>query len=483
MPENETFTKLLKQSEKLLSHFLELFSEQVINNEASLFLGAGVSINSGYPGWVELLLPCAEDLGIEITTGTDLYAVAQYYANRHSDAELRRMVSNRVNKIMSSNPLLDELLNIGFTSIWTTNYDKLIEEGLNKRFIQNNVIFSDKNLASIDKHDKINIYKMNGDISDPSNMILTKNDYEHYERKHPLFLTFLRKELVANSFLFFGYSFLDNLVLSCLSAINEFLGKYGNCHYAIMLIDENVNSSFELFIDDLDKRYNIKCLCTKKEDIPLIIHSLNLEIRKKKVFISGAYDTVSDEVERQADALSFELVNKLYNNNYRVSTGIGKRLGTFITGYAHQYLAEHNIPNPAKHLSMRPFPFHLQLDNNTKIKYRTIMQQDCSAAIFLFGQSKGTTSEGTFEQIGHYSRGVYQEFEIANELGLSVIPIGSTGFESEVIWHEVKSNINRYYYLSKRIDALRTEKNPKQIAELVIAILNDISKYRSVNQQ
>ena len=75
---------------------------------------------------------------------------------------------------------------------------------------------------------------MNGDISDPVNMILTKNDYEHYLKKHPLFLTFLKKELVSNTFLFIGYSFSDALVLDCLSSISEFLGDVVGYHYAIM---------------------------------------------------------------------------------------------------------------------------------------------------------------------------------------------------------------------------------------------------------
>ena len=76
----------------------------------------------------------------------------------------------------------------------------------------------------------------------------------------------------------------------------------------------------------------------------------------------------------------------MLSNEYRIATGVGKHLGTFITGYAHQYLAEHQIINPNYYLSMRPFPFHLNLDEEDKIQYRKIMQADCSAAIFMFGQ-------------------------------------------------------------------------------------------------
>lgn len=118
-----------------------------------------------------------------------------------------------------------------------------------------------------------------------------------------------------------------------------------------------------------------------------------------------------------------------------------------------------------------------------KIKYRKIMQRDCSAAIFLFGQSKSTTQEGSFEKTGHYSRGVYQEFVIAKEFGHTIIPVGSTGYESEVIWNEVRANINRYYYLSKKIDKLKFETDPRKLSELIVAILDDVSKNRRINQK
>ncbi|MDF2802730.1 MAG: hypothetical protein K0S61_2633 [Anaerocolumna sp.] len=483
MRKNQIISRLLKHTEKNLNHFLDRFSDQVINNEASLFLGTGVSMNSGYPSWKELLRPCAEELDLNLDNESDLYAIAQFYANKHSDAELRKLLSSKINTIKESNELLENLLDVGFNSIWTTNYDKLIENELNKNFIANNVIFSDRNLSSIDRHDKINIYKMNGDISDPTNMIVTKNDYENYLKEHSLFLTFLKKELVANTFLFVGYSFTDDIVLNCLSALNDFLGDSGNNHYALMIVDQKTNQRFEYFVEDLKKRYGINCIFAEKDDLPIIIKKLNQRIREKKIFISGAYDTVPNDVDKKADNLSRELVNHLYGSDYRLVTGVGKRLGTFITGYAHQYLAEKNKPNPPKYLSMRPFPFHLNLNEEKKIQYREIMQRDCSASIFLFGESKSTTQLGSYEKTGHYSQGVYQEFEIAKKFGHTIIPVGSTGYESEIIWNEVKANINQYYYLSKKIDKLKSETDPSKLAKLIVAILDEVSKNRRINQK
>lgn len=473
---NQILKKLLENTKSDIEHFLNIYSQQVLNGDASLFLGSGVSRDSGFPSWSALLQPCADELGITLEHDSDLYSIAQYYVNRNKDSELRKQFSDAINKYMPESPLLNSLLDIPYNSIWTTNYDKLIEKRLESNYIGCNIISNDKDLSNISKRSRVNIYKMNGDVSNITNMVITRDDYEHYAQKHPLLLTFFKRELVSSTFLFVGYSFSDALVLDCLSSLNEFLGKAGNCHYAIMLVDEKVNAQTLYFYEDLNLRYNVKCLSLLKEDIPILIQRLINKIKEKKVFISGAYDSIQEEDAIFADKLSNQLVCKLYDNNYRIATGVGKHLGTFITGYAHQYLAERCIANPEYFLSMRPFPFHLDLQDDEKIKYRKIMQSDCSAAIFMFGQSKTTELNGGYSKTGHYSQGVYMEYELAKKSGLMIIPIGSTGYESEIIWKEIKNNINEYYYLSKKIDKLHDEKSPEKLSEIIISILNDIPK-------
>ena len=453
-----------------------MYKRQVLNGDASLFLGSGISRDSGLPSWSTLLKPCAEELNIPLDEKTDLYSIAQYYVNRNKDSELRRQFGDAINKYTPENPLLNLLLEVPYNSIWTTNYDKLIEKRLEKQFIGCNPITKDEDLANVTKGSKINVYKMNGDVTDTTSMIITKNDYEHYAQKHPLLLTFLKRELVSSTFLFAGYSFSDSLVLNCLNSLKEFLGDSCNCHYAFMLVDDMVTTETLYFFEDMHIRYNVKCLALQKNDIHLLVKELIKKIREKKVFISGAYDNISDKEVAFADKLSNAVVTKLLSNEYRIATGVGKHLGTFITGYAHQYLAEHQIINPNYYLSMRPFPFHLNLDEEDKIQYRKIMQADCSAAIFMFGQSKGTELKGGYSKTGHYSEGVYMEYTLAKKAGLMIIPVGSTGYESEIIWNEVKTNINQYYYLSKKIDKLHNEKDSQKLIEIIFSILNDIPK-------
>ncbi len=478
--ENPVYNRLRMRTSQHIEHFLKHFSSRIATNEASLFLGAGVSRNSGLPGWWSIIEPCAQELGIELTTDSDLLEIAQYYANKHSDAELRRLVTCLLNTQAPRNALLDELLDIEFHSIWTTNYDRLIERSLDYRQINYNVVTNDRHLASIEQHGRVNIFKINGDISEPATIVLTQRDIERYETSHALFLTFLKKELVSHTFLFTGYSFSDQIILKCLSGIKEFLGEAAGMHYALMLIDETVGPRFEYFVDDLEKRYGIICLTVSNDELLSLVKRLNKQIRAKKVFISGAYAEVSSRDDMFADALSLALTHKLLDSGYRISTGVGKKLGTYITGYGYQYLADKRIQDPSRILTMRPFPFHLNIDEQKKREYRHNMMHDCSSAIFLFGQSAYNIEHHIYEKEGHYSNGVYQEFQIAKELGLSIIPVGATGFEAEVIWQEVKCEINKYFYLSKRIDLLYREKNPDELACLIVSILNDIAEYSNI---
>lgn len=470
-----THKRLIKESNSKLSSFLNHFSQNIINDEASVFIGSGVSMNSGLPSWHKLLIPCFEELNLSSSNNVNLYKLAQYYANIHSDSALRKIVNEQINDFYESNLVLETLLKINFKSIWTTNFDNLVEIELRKNKIPYNVITDEKDLTQISTHDKVNVYKINGDISMPNKMVLTQNDYENYEATHSLFLTFLKKELVSNTFLFIGYSFEDQIIMNCLSLTTRLLGGTGNLHYAFIYIDDAVKDEIEYKADDLKKRYNIECIYVDSNTICEILSSLNKKVKQKKIFISGAYYDVDPSVDLYADKLSKSVVTHLLTNGNRISTGIGKRLGTYITGYANQYLAETSMGNPQKYLSMRPFPFHLELSEEQKESYRTYMQHDCSCAIFMFGQSEHTANSGGYPVHKHYSYGVYQEFLIAKKLGLYIIPLGVTGYESKVIWKEVKTQINKYYYLSKKIDLLMSEKDPDRLSKIIISIINQIN--------
>ena len=50
---------------------------------------------------------------------------------------------------------------------------------------------------------------MHGDVERPTDAVLTKDDYERYDMKRPLFRTALQGDLISKTFLFVGFSFED----------------------------------------------------------------------------------------------------------------------------------------------------------------------------------------------------------------------------------------------------------------------------------
>ena len=113
--------------------FISRISDSFCNGEVSLFLGAGTSIDANFPKWSDLLEPCAEELGLDINNVSDYFQLAQYYINEYGESELYSLINERINKFDYNSKALDIIVKMGFKSVWTTNFDKVIEIG-NKYF-------------------------------------------------------------------------------------------------------------------------------------------------------------------------------------------------------------------------------------------------------------------------------------------------------------------------------------------------------------
>ncbi len=154
--------------------FLNQFTRQALDERISLFVGAGASADIGYPSWYNLFKPLAKELGMTLDESTNYYRLAQYYSNKFGRAELRKRINDIINKNEFHSPLINELIDIGFTNIWTTNYDNVLENNYNSRNILFNKLFRDADLSNIELNKRINIYKMNGDITNLDGIVATR---------------------------------------------------------------------------------------------------------------------------------------------------------------------------------------------------------------------------------------------------------------------------------------------------------------------
>ena len=445
--------------------FLRQFSKQALDERISLFLGAGGSCDAGYPTWSSLFEPLAKELKITIDSSIDYYKLAQYYANNFGRNELRKKINNYINKNKFESHLLDELINVGFTNIWTTNFDNTIELNYQKKNILINKIFKDADLSNVELNRRINIFKLNGDITNLEGIIATQSDYEKYIDTHHLMSMFFKRELISSTFLFIGYSFTDHLVLDCLSEVIRYLGESMNCHYTIIK-RESQNQYFDYFIDDLEKRYNLRVLLVDEyEEVPLILAQLNQRIRNKHVFVSGSFASYEAGTEQYSHDLSKSLAFSLLENNYRIVNGIGRRFGTHLIGYANEYLAKEGVRDVEKHLIVRPFVGKGENSLLVKKCLREEVISKCGSAIFVFG-----------DRIPNTPSGVLEEFEIACRKHKTIIPIAYPNMVSNDLWKRVSEQITQYPYLEGLINKLTSKEPIESLSKIIVHILDSVQE-------
>jgi hypothetical protein len=89
---------------------------------------------------------------------------------------------------------------------------------------------------------------------------------------------------------------------------------------------------------------------------------------------------------------------------------------------------------------LRPFPVLVpagQTREQLNTRYREDLVSLAGTAIFLFGNRLSGS-----EVVA--AAGVEEEFNIAVQQGLAVIPIGATGYTARSLWERVMSDFDRY---------------------------------------
>ena len=304
---------------------------------------------------------------------------------------------------------------------------------------------------------------MHGDITNLDRIVITQKDLEAYQQNHEMLLTFFKRELVVNTFLFLGYSFTDTMVLSCLTSVNHCLGDSANSHFAIL--KKKNTKDFPHFITNLEKRYNIRILLINDYDeLPSILQELKERITQKNIFFSGVFERLNPQEDEFAEQLCKKLTDRLLRSSYHIYTGYGRNFGNYLCGSSIQFLLAHNM-EVDRYLIMRPFL--RTMSNDEKAAHRKMLISECKYAIFMFGQSPVN---------GKYvnATGMWKEFNIAREEGKIVIPVGCTGYTAHEIWNEIKNNLSHYPYLEKYIDMLGGLEGGQDIGALVEAIFQII---------
>ena len=428
--------------------FIKSFVRELQSDSAAIFLGAGMSKAVGYVDWRELLEDIAGELGLDIRLEHDLIAVAQYHVNHrggNSDG-LAKKILEEFSEQAQPSEAHEVIARLPIRTYWTTNYDTLIEDALRKAYRIADVKHNIKQLTSTKPKRDAVVYKMHGDVSDPSSAVLYKQQYERYYIERKPFVSALSGDLVAKTFLFLGFSFSDPNLDYILSRLHIY-GTSKRTHYCIMKAVAAANPADqaleerrqELRINDL-KRFAINTLLVANyEAIPSILKRIESKFRKNTVFFSGSAEEYGDWDRQTALALAHNLAKGCVNLNSRVVNGFGWGVGSAVINGALEAI----YGNPQKfsedQLIVRPFPQHGEKLQELWEEYRQRMISLAGVAIFMFGNKLDGQRKLVFAD------GVQREFEIAIQQGLVPIPIGATGYVAEELWNKVLATPSAYY--------------------------------------
>jgi hypothetical protein len=456
-------------NKNLRTDFLTDYLGALEDGTAALFVGAGLSRSAGYVDWKGLMREIGNGLGLDVDIETDLIAIAQYHVNEWGSRHQlnQRLVQELVEK--SESTINHRILaDLPLSTVWTTNYDTLIEDAFTQAHKKVDVKRTQENLALTRPGRDVIVYKMHGDISLPDQAVLTKEDFELYPVTRSLFADMLKGDLISKTFLFLGYSFSDPNIDYVLSRIRSLLGQSQRQHYCVMrrpqaphapgadadpserIKHEAERAKYEyeltklnLRIADLN-RYRVKALLIDEyEEITSLLQDLKHRIHRKNILVSGsAHDHVPMGQER-LEKLSCQIGREIISRGYNLVSGFGLGIGSTILMGALEKLYEDRKSSVSERTILRPFPQTppIGMDKEQfKTQHRTDMISNAGFTIFISGNKVEATSGDTV-----IAEGVLEEFEIAKHLGKYPIPIGATGWAAQQIWEDVRNSIDTFY--------------------------------------
>ena len=239
--------EIIKQIEKL--------REINKNHKLVIFVGAGVSKNSGVCTWFELIKEIAQKINyndvcekcnmkhlicsdcgenLELCSYNnyncqfkynfstdDFLKIPQYFHDTRGEKKYFEFLNEKFCKSTYTPNELDNLIiELNPEHIITTNYDHLLEDVQHPNRSNYRVIKNDTDILK--QYGRQYIIKMHGDIEDIENIVLKEEDYLKYSKSHELIETYIKSLLLDKTFLFIGYSLNDNNLKLIMSYINYF---------------------------------------------------------------------------------------------------------------------------------------------------------------------------------------------------------------------------------------------------------------------
>ena len=200
----------------MLEQDIRFLAEELEKGKLVVFVGAGVSKNSGLPEWEELIKDYADYRGIKEFTSKQFLTIPEEVFERYGSLKYYEIVEKRFSGKYVPNSVHRILKKMNLTYIITTNYDTLIEDKIKNL----QIVSKDEDLPYTNSNRML--IKIHGDFKN-KNIVLKKSDYDNYEKNFQLISTLIKGLFTTNTILFIGYSYNDTNVQQIMNWIKEIL--------------------------------------------------------------------------------------------------------------------------------------------------------------------------------------------------------------------------------------------------------------------
>lgn len=380
---------------------IDEFSKKAECNRAALFIGAGLSVPYGLPDFYQLIKELAiNSIDLEVKQEHNYPEIAQYVLNSHTNdkAIIIDAIKDKFNITYNErkSTYLDSIAKSTIDTIWTTNYDTLIEqcfETCEKRVVVKN---KDMDFQREFQHQgAIEILKIHGDINS-DDVVITKNDYEDFYINYKVAIKRLEQDLLTKSILFIGYSYKDPNIQSIVNNVRQLTdGKSKNKHYMILSRERKKNDQKlqQLWIKDLE-RYGIQVYILEHgfDELENIIKTISLRSKGKSIFITGSHYDKDNVIAKDFGKRLYEIDGLVLN--YGAAKGIAE---TVCNQYAQECISHKVTLKDKICVYPNPYSFCKDWDNKDflldelKALRSTLINE--TQIIVAFPGGKGTIAE------------------------------------------------------------------------------------------
>lgn len=196
----EPFTKNFYEESR------RLIRTAMADHNLVIFVGAGVSLDSGMPSWSKAVSQIADKLNIS-PNEIDSLKIPQYYFNARGKNDYTQLVHQifRYGTHLQTMPVHKKIIDFNADVMITTNYDHLLEQAAEESGKVLHVVSQDSELPY--KRGK-ELIKMHGDF-EHDNFVLKEDDYLNYGQNFRLIKNYITSLAGTKTILFIGYSFSD----------------------------------------------------------------------------------------------------------------------------------------------------------------------------------------------------------------------------------------------------------------------------------